>query len=313
MLISNIRASESTFFSQERFIRAVARAEGNASVRVLKLQSTKSPAYLFGLERVLTFNRRSVSLAPFGLYAYPVHAEGSDDCVSLLTARLKTFNTVYFDWNVRFDHGDLANQLEHCGLHRFEDTTHVLSLDRPYEVLFKGFSQTTRNQIRRAKRKGVVVSRCTTELDVAKYYSLYTKMVEQRGGWTNSYNETLFAELFALNNDVIFLTAKLDNEMIGGGWYIRDGHSLFYWQGAINYDLTDYFPYSAIIDCAIRFACNEAMKSFNMGGSGGRTSLEQFKSFWGAQKVPYWTLVWQNPVWSVVSRCRARVRARCQR
>lgn len=313
MLISNICASEGTFFSQERFIGAVARAEGSASVRVLKLQSPRSPAYVFGLERALSFNRRSVSLAPLGLYAYPVHADGSDDCVSLLVAQLKTFQTVCFDWNVRFDHADLATQLEDCGLHRFPDTTHVLSLDRPYEALFKGFSQTTRNQIRRAERNGVVVSRATTDLDVAKYYSLYTKMIEQRSGWSTIYDKHLFDELFTLDRDVILLLAKLDDELTGGGWFIRDGNSLFYWQGAINYERKDYFPYSAIINCAIRLACNAAMTSFNMGGSGGRASLEQFKSFWGAQKVPYWRLVWHNPIWSFISHCRSRVLTRNER
>jgi len=190
---TNKPAPEGTFFSQERFVRAVERAEGNASVRVLKVQSVKSSACIFGIERIRRLNMRSISLAPFGLFAYPMHAERLNNCISLIVAQLKTFQTVSFDWTVRFDHTDLANQLENCGLHRFESTTQVLYLDRPYELLFKAFSQTTRNQIRRAKRKVGVVSRATHELDVARYYDLYKKVNEQRG------RETIFSKELLMN------------------------------------------------------------------------------------------------------------------
>src|ERR1700730_6997759 len=160
----NISAREGTFFSQERFIRAVAKAE-TANVRILKLQHANSAVCLFGLERVHKFNRRSVLLAPFGFSAYPIHADGFGNCVSPLVAQLKTFRTIHFEWNVRFDHGDLADQLEGCGLNRFQDTTHVLYLDRAYDSLFRGFSETTRSKIRRTERKGVIVRRATKGLE----------------------------------------------------------------------------------------------------------------------------------------------------
>ena len=47
-----------------------------------------------------------------------------------------------------------------------------------------------------------------------------------------------------------------------------------------------YYPYYAIVSRGIRIACNDAMKTFNMGASAGRPSLEEFKSFWGARKYP---------------------------
>jgi ubiquinone/menaquinone biosynthesis C-methylase UbiE len=235
-----------------------------------------------------------------------MHVERWNNCIALIVAQLKTFQTVSVDWTVRFDHTDLANQLENCGLHRFESTTQVLYLDRPYELLFKGFSQTTRNQIRRAKRKGVIVSRATQEVDVARYYDLYKNINEQRGRET-IFSKELLNELFKLTDDVILLTARIDNEVIGGGWYIRDGDSLFYFQGAMNYARKELFPYYAITDSAISLACNEAMKSFNMGGSAGIASLERFKSFWGTQKLPYWTFTWANPIWKTAGKVKKHV------
>ena len=100
------------------------------------------------------------------------------------------------------------------------------------------------------------------------------------------YSQPLFDELFLLDKDVILLIAEVNGSIIAGGWFIRDGNSLFYWQCAMNYDFKRYYPYYAIVSRGIRIACNDAMKTFNMGASAGRPSLEEFKSFWGARKVP---------------------------
>jgi hypothetical protein len=306
VLMANISIREDTFFSQERFIQAVVRSD-MSNVRVLKLQSANSPAHLFSLEHIHRYNRRSISIAPFGLPGHPIDADGSDRCVSLLVAQLQTSRTISFEWNVRHDHRNLANQLERCGLRRLEESTHVLNLDSQYDAIFREFSESTRNQIRQAARKGLVVKPATTSADVAAYYVLYRKMIGERQTWSMIYKQSLFNEMFKLQDDVIFLRANVDGLMIGGGWFIRDGSTLLYWQSALNYEYRRYFPHYALIDYAIQLACNESANSFNMGASSGKTSLEQFKSFWGAQKLPYWRFVWQNPFWSSISGVRRRI------
>jgi hypothetical protein len=295
------------FFSQERFIEAVARAEGGTSVRILKLQCADSPAHIFALERRHKFNTRSVSLAPFGLPAYPIDYARSRDNASELVRQLRTRRTLSFDWNVRFDHEDLAKELTECDLKSVEWTTHVLYLDRGYDALFRNFTASTRNNIRRAERKRVVVRRATKHSDLAAYYILYEKVVNERK-WTDVYSLKLLEEVFALNNDVILLVAELNDRIIGGGWYVCDGESLFYWQSAIDYEYKYHFPMYAIINHAIRLACEKSMTSFNMGGSGDITSLEEFKSFWGARKVPIWGFVWKNPVLSPARRVFSKTR-----
>jgi hypothetical protein len=302
----NTSTCEGTFFSQERFIQAVARAE-TANVRTLKLQAANSPAHVFALERSHGLNRRSVLLAPFGLYASPIYDHGSHDCVSALVAQLKTFRTITFHWSVRFDHSDLADRLDRCGLDRQEYTTQVLYLDRSYDAIFRGFSETARNQIRRAERKGVVVRRATERQDVRTYYALYQKMVAQRANWATIYPESLFFELVSLKDDVIFLLTEVDNKAVSGGWFFRDGNSFMYWHSVLDYEFSRYFPHYALINHAIRLASQERMSSFNMGASLGTASLEQFKSFWGTHKVPCWSLSWQNPMWASVSKVRKAI------
>jgi hypothetical protein len=308
MLTWNTCVPRGTFFSQEKFVEAVARA-GTPDFRVLKLQGTRSPAHLFGLERIRKYNRRSVWLAPFGLPAYPSGGCRLDESVPHLLARLKSPRTADFEWNVRFDHGDLAKKLNDAGLHCVESTTQVLYLDRPYGDLFRRFSETARNKVRRAERKGVLVHRATEQADLTKYYALYQKVGIERK-WGSIYSKSLLGDIFSLNDNVVLLIAKLNDLSIGGGLFIRDGDSFFYWQGAMNYEYKSYFPHYAIINSAIHFASEEGKASFNMGASLGIPTLEQFKSFWGAVKVPHWQFIWHNPIWSFVSRCHSKLRAK---
>jgi Acetyltransferase (GNAT) domain len=304
VLTQNTLNRQGTFFSQERFIRAVAQSDKN--FRSLKLQTENSPTHLFGLESVHRFNTRRVWLAPFGLYAYPTDGPGSEGRVSDLIGELKTFRTIAFQWSVRFDHGDLADRLERCGLDRREYTTQIIYLDGPYDAVFRGFSETTRNKIRRAERKGLIVRRATEPKDVSKYYGIYHKLKEQRADWNENYTQSLFSALVSLQDDVVFLIAELDKEAVAGGWFFRDGNSLMYWHGALDYGFKDYFPHYALLNHAVRLASEEGMRFFNMGGSAGKTSLEHFKSLWGANKVSCWGFVWKNPIWCAAARILKR-------
>ena len=308
VLTPTISPRQGTFFSHENFIQAVARSQPEGSVRVLKICDSNSRAHLFGLEtNIPNYNRRGVSLAPFSLPAYPIDTDDSLACVPSLVAQLKSLRTVWLYWNVRFDHGDLANQLEACGLSRSEDTTHVLHLNNAYHDLFRGFSETTRNQVRQAVRKGVVVRRATNSLEVNTYYSIYRNVIAERPSWGTVYPESLFNELFKLDDAIILLLAEVKDVVIGGAWFIRDGNSLCYWQGAMDYQHKKCFPHYALMNAAIELACNEGLHSFNMGASLKMPLLEQFKSFWGTRKVPQWTFAWENPLWSSISRIRRRI------
>lgn len=307
MLTSTVSPREGSFFSQRRFVEAVARADP-ANVRVVKIQSINSAAHLYGLERAHRFNRRSVSLGPFGLYAHPINADGLEDPVSSLLWQLKSPRTVRFEWNVRFDHGNLARQLETCGLNPIVNTTHVLNIDRSYGALFGRFSQSTRNQIRRSKRHGVEIRRASDDSDLARYYMLYQKVINERPLWNAIYGRSLFNELFKLSEDVMLITASVGDKIIGGGLFFIDGNSLFYWHGVMDCDYTKYSPHYAIINHAILLACERGMTSVNLGASLGIGSLELFKSFWGSQQLPYWRFFWQNPMWSFISRISRSIR-----
>lgn len=275
------------------------------SVQPIELRSPASHSALYGIKRLHSFGRQSIALAPFGLYAHPSGGGDLDADVRDMVRQLKSWSTVHFEWNVRFDHGELAQQLVTQGIPFQRTMTHVLSLDRDYEASFSQFDSTTRNLVRRARRQGLLVRTTHDANDVSAYYEVYTKRASQKGNYTGLYPRALFDELLKLHDDVVFVVAHFSNKIIGGAWFFRDGDTFLYWHAAMDVNYSRHSPSYAIIDHAIRMAHAEGRKVFNFGGSVGIASLEQFKTKWDAKPQYCWSFNWQNPLWQTVQNVRS--------
>jgi hypothetical protein len=299
-----------TFFSQAQFIRAVA-AVSQSGGRVLKIPvSGCGPAReMYALEESDRLGRRTISLGPFGLYASPGwDRELHPAVVKRIVARLTGIRTTRLVWTVRFDHRSLAEALAKCGLKSRQHATHVLPLDEPYDRIFSRFTPTIRNQIRRAHREGVTVEEINGEPRLREYYAIYEQLADaQRRDWR--YPFELFQQLLTIKGGVRILAAVHDGRMLGGGVFIHDGCSERYWHGAADRGDTRLFPTCAILDRAIRDACANHATFFGFGGSIGKPSLEQFKTFWGAKREPYWEFEWLSPLWTRVSQIKGRLRS----
>jgi len=219
--------------------------------------------------------------------------------------QLKTFSTTTFEWNVRFDHGALAQELLKAGITVSRPVTHALPLNGDYETSFAKFNSTTRNLVRRAKREGIVVRRTYRADDVRAYYELHTKLASQRGNYRNLYPKVMFDELVKLHEDVVFVVAEVENSILGGAWFFRDGDTILYWHAAMGREYSRHSPSYAIVDYAIRMAHEEGTTVFNFGGSVGIASLEEFKSKWGAEPHYCWHFSWQNRLWRTIQNIRS--------
>jgi len=201
---------------------------------------------------------------------------------------------------VRFDHQSLAERLSSFGFKQVQHPTHVLDLSPGYEQVFSKFSATIRNQIRSARRKGVRIERVYDEASVRAYHAIYMTLVEdQKRGWR--YPVDLFLELAKEKASTFFLMVVAEEKIVGGGIFFYDGCSMRYWHGAAERTYSNLFPTSLLVDHAIRQGCEAGKSFFGFGGSAGKASLEQFKSYWGAERKLYWEFQWQNPLWALAS------------
>jgi lipid II:glycine glycyltransferase (peptidoglycan interpeptide bridge formation enzyme) len=275
------------------------------SCRSIELRSEKSRSTVCGVETVHSFGRRSIALAPFGLYAHPTERDDLGASVRDFVTQLKTFSTVTFEWNVRFDHESLARELVRRGIPFSRSATHALLLEGDYKTSFAKFSSTTRRYVRRAQSGGVLVRRTHDADDIRAYYEVHRKLASQKGNYHSLYPKAIFDELVKLHEDVVFLVAGVGTSVVGGAWFFRDGRMMFYWHGATDREYSRYYPSYAIQAYAIRMAHEEGRSIFNFGGSVGIASLEQFKSGWGAEPHYCWHFIWQNPLWRMIQNIRS--------
>ena len=225
--------SGSTLFSQARFVEAIVQTMGNSCCSI-ELRSETSRSSVFGVETVQSYGRRSIALAPFGLYAHPSGGGDLDTAVRDIIRQLKTYSTMTFQWNVRFDHASLAQALVRRGLPFSRPVTHVLPLDRDYETSFAKFNSTTRNLVRRVKREGIVVRSTRHGDDVKAYYEVHTKLASEKGNYRFLYPKAMFDELVKLDKDVVFVVAEVQEKIASGAWFFRDGDTFLYWHAATD-------------------------------------------------------------------------------
>jgi hypothetical protein len=217
---------------------------------------------------------------------------------------------VNFFWNVRFDHGELAQQLLKQGIPLTRCwTTYTLSLVEDYETIFARFDRTARNLVHRTRREGVNVRISYDPSDVAAFYELYIRFASRKGFITRP--KALFDELLKLRDDVVFGVLELSNRVIGGGWLFRDGETVLYKYVATDYDYTRHSPDYALMDYAIRLGHEEGRSLLNFGSTDGIASLEQFKARWGAKPQNCWSFSWQNPMWETLQKRKEHLAPPC--
>lgn len=306
---TSIKKSSETFFSTLDFAQAWSISlGGDYRTIALPVRGSGPPRTMYGIEFAGSYGRRSILLGPYGVYASPGWGRLLEQStLKNLVASLTTVRTESFVWNVRFDHAPLAEGLSSLGLKSQQTVTHILQLDSDYDRIFSGYNATRRNEVRRAYRSGVVVREAIGPQCVREYYRIHTSLAEQKGNYKSVYPAELFLELHKIRDYTRFLVAEYEGRIIAGGLFFRDGDSVMYWHAASDRDFSRQYPSCAVLDHAIRWACESGATFFNFGGSGGIPSLEQFKSSWGAGAESNWMFEWKNPFWRQVSNLKARL------
>jgi predicted N-acyltransferase len=309
------RTNLRTIFSTQPFVELWCRSAG-FRVAPYELAIPGVPS-AYGVSSRDRWGRRSIALGPNGLYAGILSgAKCLDDVVRAAMRRLRRLSVASFRWNVRFDHGDLAATLGAAGLSLTTTKTHVLVLEGDYDSTFSRYNATVRNQVRRSRREGVTVRHAIDADDIRLYYRMHQELASQKQGYGKLYPLELFQDLLMLGDDIRLLIAHLNGLLVAGGFFFRDGNSLFYWHGASDRRFSKFFPACSVIDHGIRWACEEGLATVNLGGSAGIHSLETFKSFWGARPTSCWSFEWHNPLWrslhSIKGRLQLRTTARPQ-
>ncbi|WP_159083805.1 GNAT family N-acetyltransferase [Nocardioides terrigena] len=178
---------------------------------------------------------------------------------------------------------------------------HVLDLGGGFDAVWEQrFKATTRSQVRKAERMGVVVETDTTGRLLPELHALLRTSVDR---WASRQHEPArMAQLrFARRDPPAKLRAIAEH--LGGSCRVSvaridgvavaailvlQGRNAHYTRGAMDEELASHSQATKLLHkVAIEAACEAGCDTYHMGESGESAGLSQFKSRFGAVAQPY--------------------------
>lgn len=297
--------NEPSVFSSREFVETCARSFGKRYRPFeIGVRGSGPDRSFWALENGEPLGLRSFSLAPCGLHASPGwEGDLSKATLAGVIDQMKGARTRKLGWKVLFEQRELADGLESLGLKSTIESTHVVHLNGGYERVFAGYSASIRNQVRKARSRGVTVRQADDEDTVRAYYRVHTELAGQKGTYEHVHPLSLFLDLVRLPFCRL-LVAEVEGQVVAGGLFFRERSCVGYWHGATARSASSYFPIRVVMDDAIRWACDIGAASLNFGGSAGIESLEKFKASWGARVESNRVFEWRNPFWESLTRMK---------
>jgi CelD/BcsL family acetyltransferase involved in cellulose biosynthesis len=219
---------------------------------------------------------------PFGTYGGPVGDEAASR--ALIEAfrregeRRRVLEVGWVDFRNAFDPGGEVEM----------GRTHVVDIAAGFDAVWRDrFDKPRRRRVRRAEEMGVVVRRAASEDDVTRFFDVYRARLagwDERGG----HPEALFRELVARGGERVRLyVAEHEGNVVGGhvNFYYKDDVTA--WYGMASRAGDDLHAGTLLYATAMREACEAGFRSYNLGASLGKASLEEYKRSLGGEPYEY--------------------------
>jgi len=156
----------------------------------------------------------------------------------------------------------------------------MLDLSLGPDVLFRKFSQTRRNHIRKAIKHGISVDFAKSRDDISAYYAVYVDWARHRY-WPITREEELQEEFFATRSNRQLLLARYKGEVIAGV-VLRffPGGVMEYAGGSSLQSVLHLRPNDLLHWRAIEWACAAGLTKYGLGGT------DLFLRKFGGEVVP---------------------------
>lgn len=164
-----------------------------------------------------------------------------------------------------------VTELGDLGLRRQENggdnSTMMLDLSKGADEIFKGFSQTRRNELRKAIKQGVIeVKELETDAELGELYEIHKDWNLRKGNRPDAFEDISLAARQREHRRIFIAT--YEGKVVAGSFYrfCRGGIVEY----AANNSMPEYQrlrPNDLIGWHAIRWACDQGFPLFSMGGS----------------------------------------------
>lgn len=186
------------------------------------------------------------------------------------------------------------NGVLHCEVSSPE--TFILTIEPDLDLMWKNMEGRSRNLIRKAEKMGVKLVQCQgTEADLKVFYNML-KMVFAKSGTLPPHSMSLYRSI--INNLIpekmlLFLSAVLNGDTIAMGLFIHDGEEIHFLSGASLEEAYRTGTNNLIQWGVIRYAVENNLKYYDLGGK-GIASIDKFKASFGGQTHSYGRIVWKT-------------------
>jgi hypothetical protein len=220
---------------------------------------------------------------PFGTYGGPV---GSEPALAPLFAAYRglgekrsVIEVGWVDYHRQFDAPAGATQ---------SIMNHVVDIAPGFDTVWRErFDKPRRRRARRAEEMGVSVRRASGMDDVGRFYQVYRSRLE---AWEErtGHPEALFRGLIARGGTRVRLyLAEHAGEVVGGhfNFYYKDDVTAWYGMASRHGD--ELHAGTLLYATAMREACDDGFRTYNLGASLGKSSLEEYKRSLGGEPHHY--------------------------
>lgn len=180
--------------------------------------------------------------------------------------------------------------------------TLTISISNTLGELWKNFTATARNRLRKAVRSGVKVHWMTRAEFLDEYYELLESTYRRQGLQPN-FPRALYKALIetCLGRNLRILAATLNGQRISAVWILFDKQNCYFWDGASRQEHKKLAASNLLQWEVIRWGSKNRLKTYNLigglttsGRGGNRIGIGRFKRSLGGSPTEYAVVYWQQ-------------------
>lgn len=175
--------------------------------------------------------------------------------------------------------------------------TLILNIVADEDIMWKKMESRARNMVRKAIKLGVKVERLKgTPQEISEFYQMLQSTFAKSGvvpPHPKSFYQAL-ANILIPEKKLLFLTAKFEEKTAAFGFFPFDHKEIHYLSGASLPDFNKVAPNNIIQWEVIKFAVEENILFYDLGGI-GISGIDKFKSSFGGEVKSYKKLIWMSP------------------
>jgi hypothetical protein len=276
--------AENTFFHSRAWIDTYARHHGGTPFYLV----ARADGAAVGALASVRFERRPfyyLESLPMGTYGGPLVDPGFPEAEAVRAALLDRF--------LAYERAARCLRVQ-CVLRRptaitasrgfREGAVHILSLEGGFEGFWtRVFSNNRRNEVNRAMKRDVHTRIGATQAEVASYVPLHDDAHARWG--LSPHPPDFFVDLAKLQDEgVLVFLAFHATKLLGAHFTFVSNDELIVWHGVTTReDSNKFFPSTMLIRAEAEEAARLGLRRMNLGGSGGRASIENFKRLVGGE------------------------------